>query len=739
LFDFPNRTKQLKVPAKDTAEKITEKLLENDEVTGTAIFLDELRMYRLEERRHLQKLVKHKPRDLHLFEKLLKLDNPSGVNELINTHWQKVMQEIEKTRWTNKSKLAYKDLKDILKYHLFEKRDGGIIAQLISEDGTIIGNPKEVYELLAHTIEEIQVDNRWKFLDRKEFPILPLLSQKEVKRLMKLISTNKAITMDGLSDIMFNKENRKASSFIFRDLWSIKLEQIKGIEKSFTSRLLPLNKVFPNVPTRKQMRPILICSPLQKLIEARFLSKLTEYLKKNLSPSQTGFVPEMGIQVNLHRAIQRIKNITENGRNTYGLFIDFANAYNTVPHELLFKKLRRSKCLDNSEIDYIEALYTHYRIQIGKRMIKYNKGVAQGSILSPALFNIFIEDLVESLARELGMSIEDILLYADDILILCQTQEQITKCIQIVEKWSHLNGMELNKNKSGIVVFAPRRAKKIPLMKLETEKDIDGNEIGKIWVPTTEEICGVPIVTKYKYLGTYLDSKLTMELQNKCIKRKSNFLFTKLYPYLSSATADARKDMWRTMVLPLFNALLILLYFEKAKTNSWRVLRILIGTFKKFLMIPKNTSTSLVYEMIGIDIPELVARNVVNSEEKWEARKDKRRPHIRSKPEAPNYLRGIPNEWCQILKQQFSLCQICKDKIQNEDHMSSVHNVSIYGCNEIWADIKKYHDKTVEIQKKKKGSIEKVKRTKYLDYWGPRLKAMMNDTVYKISLVYSRL
>jgi hypothetical protein len=117
--------------------------------------------------------------------------------------------------------------------------------------------------------------------------------------------------------------------------------------------------------------------------------------------------------VNLHRAIQRIKNITESGRNTYGLFIDFANAYNTVPHELLFQKLRKNKCLDNSEIEYIEALYTHYRIQIGKRMIRYNKGVAQGSILSPAPFNIFIEDLAESLARELELNIEDILLYAD--------------------------------------------------------------------------------------------------------------------------------------------------------------------------------------------------------------------------------------------------------------------------------------------------------------------------------------
>ena len=64
----------------------------------------------------------------------------------------------------------------------------------------------------------------------------------------------------------------------------------------------------------------------------------------------------MGIQVNLIRALYWIKTATEEKRNKYGLFIDFANAYNTVPHELLFKKLREKKCLDENEIDYHTAI-----------------------------------------------------------------------------------------------------------------------------------------------------------------------------------------------------------------------------------------------------------------------------------------------------------------------------------------------------------------------------------------------
>ena len=106
---------------------------------------------------------------------------------------------------------------------------------------------------------------------------------------------------------------------------------------------MPLNKVFPDVPTRKQMRPITISSPFQKIQEARFLDKLNAYMIDRMTPCQTGFVKGMGIQVNLNRAIQKIKQRTNQNRIIYGLFVDFANAYNSVPHELLMKKLREKK------------------------------------------------------------------------------------------------------------------------------------------------------------------------------------------------------------------------------------------------------------------------------------------------------------------------------------------------------------------------------------------------------------
>ncbi|MDR3550464.1 MAG: hypothetical protein P4L31_03555, partial [Candidatus Babeliales bacterium] len=120
--------------------------------------------------------------------------------------------------------------------------------------------------------------------------------------------------------------------------------------------------------------------------------------------------------------------------------------------------------------------------------------------------------------------------------LLCSSHHQVEKCIKIIEDWSARNGMELNKEKSGIVIFAHRRAQKIPKMKrLLTVGQVNDVQ----WIPSEKSIKGVPICKTYKYLGTHLTPKLSCGPQLGYIKKKAAHLFSKLYPYLSGATADA--------------------------------------------------------------------------------------------------------------------------------------------------------------------------------------------------------
>lgn len=260
-----------------------------------------------------------------------------------------------------------------------------------------------------------------------KFPILDRKTTTEMKELLNRLWHGKAITWDGVSDSLFRKNWKERSAALFSDLW-VNLNAVKNIH--FESRLIPLDKIHPQIPSRKDMRPIVVNSPLVKLIEAGIMPTLSNYLIQKLHPGQTGFVSGNGIFVNIHRIIQRIKARTLLGKRCFGVFIDFTAAYNTLDHEILFQKLLPMIGEDKTQL--IQALYYRIKIRLGKERVTPNQGVEQGSIISPALFNIYSEDLLLKLQTEENISIEDLLGYADDLCIIYDSLEEVSRVINAI-------------------------------------------------------------------------------------------------------------------------------------------------------------------------------------------------------------------------------------------------------------------------------------------------------------------
>ncbi len=214
------------------------------------------------------------------------------------------------------------------------------------------------------------------------------------------------------------------------------------------------------------------------------LPKLQEYLKTKLHRSQIGFVDGMDIFINIWRALDRIQEIRAQKKICYCLFLDFQSAYNTIPHTLLFEKLQ--KVLNENEIQLIRKIYSRTKITLGNRLMQPNVGVAQGSVISPALFNIFAESLLNEL-QERGYSINDLLAFADDHLIMNLTKGDLRRAIKLVKEWSHHNNFSLNPDKSGILEIPPRN--------------------GALTMEIGSRFEGIPIVSEYRYLGLLLAKK----------------------------------------------------------------------------------------------------------------------------------------------------------------------------------------------------------------------------------------
>ena len=81
-------------------------------------------------------------------------------------------------------------------------------------------------------------------------------------------------------------------------------------------------------------------------------------------------------------------------RRSYAALIDLQKAYDTVNREKLWKMLL-GRC--KNEADYTLALliikmYQQSQVVIGRHSFSADLGVVQGGVLSPMLFNVYLEE-----------------------------------------------------------------------------------------------------------------------------------------------------------------------------------------------------------------------------------------------------------------------------------------------------------------------------------------------------------
>jgi len=330
---------------------------------------------------------------------------------------------------------------------------------------------------------------------------------------------------------------------MFTSLWDKDVTNTKEFERHLTGRLVPLNKVHPEIPKPDEMRPIIALSPILKLLESRFREKLENYLLEQMIPSQVGFVRYCGTHVNIVRLVNRcLTKYSDFGmekdkfRPKAILFIDLKSAYNNVNLDMLFDILTDKNILDQEEVAFLRTLYSKTTLMVGNKKVEINKGVMQGSTISPALFDIFVEPLLKLLNEEID--IEDIFAYADDIAVCVYSPEELSRAIQIINDWSLKAGIPINLKKSGIL-----NIKRTVRSKSLINQDGDGEET----------FMGYPIVERYKYLGIWIDETLNPQTHLDLYKPKVNYLTHKLRMIpKKSITPRYLIDLWTLIIRPTY-------------------------------------------------------------------------------------------------------------------------------------------------------------------------------------------
>ena len=178
--------------------------------------------------------------------------------------------------------------------------------------------------------------------------------------------------------------------------------------------------------------------------------------------AQTGFRKGRGTRNQIANICWIIEKAKEFQKNIYFCFIDYAKAFDSVNHNKLWKILKEMGIPD-SRTCLLRNLYAGQaataRTGYGTMdWFQVGKGVRQGYILLPCLFNLY-EGYIMQNARldeaQAGIKIagRDInnLRYTDDTTLMAESEEELNSLLMKVNEESEKAGLKLNIKKSKIL------------------------------------------------------------------------------------------------------------------------------------------------------------------------------------------------------------------------------------------------------------------------------------------------
>jgi len=295
-------------------------------------------------------------------------------------------------------------------------------------------------------------------------------------------------------------------------------------------------------------RGITLTNIMYKLYSYIINERLNKWVETNekIIDEQNGFRKNRSTIDHLSSFTCLIETRKKLKQSTFCAFIDLKKAYDSVNRVLMWNKLQQIG-VNGNILRAIKSLYTAVSscVRINGRCTEWfdvTSGLRQGCTLSPILFNIFINDLalqIKALGK--GVSVGDenvgILLYADDIVLVANSEEELQEMLDTLNEWCASNRLQVNTSKSNIVHFRPN----------STARTGFNFKCGQ---------ADLIIVEKYKYLGLvlneFLDFNVTAKMVAQSASRALGLLIAK-YKSAGGMPYDVYTKLYDSLVWPVIS------------------------------------------------------------------------------------------------------------------------------------------------------------------------------------------
>lgn len=204
-------------------------------------------------------------------------------------------------------------------------------------------------------------------------------------------------------------------------------------------------------------RPITILPSIDKIVERYFESEITSFLTTNslINEKQYGFQKGRNTSQLLSTFVNEVNQHLNNRNQVLVVFIDFSKAFDTLNYPTLFSKLNQVG-IRGPLLEWFHNYHTNRNTVVrvngqDSDPIPTLRGTAQGSILGPTEYLIYVNDMCNLFTEG------SVFQFADDTCLVTYGKnvneaEAMMQCnFDILCKWAHDVGLVINANKTKIM------------------------------------------------------------------------------------------------------------------------------------------------------------------------------------------------------------------------------------------------------------------------------------------------
>lgn len=368
---------------------------------------------------------------------------------------------VRDSKWNFESKLAEnvkKDAKSFYAYARDKVRCKVTVGPIEDDDGVLHTDAKDQAEILNKNFVSVFTEEddssrptpKMKFTGKDDEKLINLVITEDmiIKKLLAL-NASKAPGVDNIApSVLINLAD--AIAYPLRLIFQSSLDKQVVPSGWREANVVPIFKKGRKCKAGNY-RPVSLTSQLGKVMESIIRDAINDHLDRfNLiGSSQHGFVKGKSCLTNLLEYLEDMTKLLDEKKNVDVVYLDYAKAFDKVPHKRLGDKVR-ALGIDGNIANWIQAWLSDRRQRVvlnGDASVwaSVTSGVPQGSILGPTLFLVFINDLDDDMLSKVLKFADDTKIYGDATDV--EGRDKIQHDLDVAMTWSEQWLMQYNVDK----------------------------------------------------------------------------------------------------------------------------------------------------------------------------------------------------------------------------------------------------------------------------------------------------